>query len=82
MKVTNAFTTKMKITFAISCLYMDDLLIFCSNIHVVNNVKSLLCVNFDMNNVGEAKVILGIKITRSEKGISFDQFHYIEKILK
>ena len=66
----------------IICLYVDDLLIFGSNIHVVNNVKSLLCANFDMKDLGEAKVILGIKITRSEKGNSLDQSHYIEKFLK
>ena len=61
---------------------MDDLLIFGSNIHVVNNVKSMLCANFDIKDLGEASVILGIKITRSKHGISLDQSHYIEKILK
>ena len=68
--------------YAIICLYVDDLLIFGSNIHVVNNVNFLLCANFDMKDLGEAKVILGIKITKSEKGISLDQSHYIEKFLK
>ncbi|RZB91539.1 Retrovirus-related Pol polyprotein from transposon TNT 1-94 [Glycine soja] len=66
----------------IICVYVDDLLIFGSNIHVVNDVKSLLCNNFDMKDLGEASVILGIKITRSKEGISLDQSHYIEKILK
>ncbi|PNX55775.1 hypothetical protein L195_g049405, partial [Trifolium pratense] len=60
----------------------DDLLIFGSNLSAVNSVKSLLCKNFDMKDLGEASVILGIKITRSEKGISLDQSHYVEKILK
>ncbi|CAJ2638269.1 unnamed protein product [Trifolium pratense] len=64
------------------CLYVDDLLIFGSNLSAVNAVKSLLCNNFDMKDLGEASVILGIKITRSEKGISLDQSHYVEKILK
>lgn len=41
-------------------LYVYDLLIFHSNIHVYN--------------------ILNIKIIRSEKEISLDQFHYIKKI--
>ncbi|MCI18758.1 gag-pol protein, partial [Trifolium medium] len=59
-----------------------DVLIFGSNIFVVNAVKSLLCNNFDMKDLGEASVILGFKITRSDKGISFDQSHYVEKILK
>ncbi|CAL8093896.1 unnamed protein product [Prunus armeniaca] len=35
-----------------------------------------------MKDLGDANVILGIKITRSEKGFSLDQSHYIEKILK
>ncbi|RZB51814.1 Retrovirus-related Pol polyprotein from transposon TNT 1-94 [Glycine soja] len=35
-----------------------------------------------MKDLGEASVILGIKITRSKEGISLDQSHYIEKILK
>ncbi|KAA0048785.1 Retrovirus-related Pol polyprotein from transposon TNT 1-94 [Cucumis melo var. makuwa] len=35
-----------------------------------------------MKNLGEADVILGIKIIRTENGIFLDQSHYIEKILK
>ena len=66
----------------IICLYVDDLFIFGSNIQTINEVKSLLCNNFDMKDLGEASVILGIKITRSEQGISLDQSHYVEKILK
>ena len=58
--------------FPIICLYVDDLLIFVSNIHAMNNVKSISYANFDMKDLGEAKVILGIKIARSEKGIYFD----------
>lgn len=35
-----------------------------------------------MKELGEANVILGIKITRSKLRIYLDQSHYIEKILK
>jgi len=66
----------------IICLYVDDLLIFGSNIPAINSVKSLLSNNFDMKDLGEADVILGIKITRSDKGISLNQSHYVEKILR
>src|SRR4051812_43520004 len=45
-------------------------------------MKSLLCNNFDMKDLGRTSVILGIKITRSELGISLDQSYYVEKILK
>ncbi|KAL4032975.1 hypothetical protein IC575_006058 [Cucumis melo] len=66
----------------IICLDVDDMLIFGSNLHVINDVKSMLNANFDMKNLGEADVILGIKITRTEIGIFLDQSHYTEKILK
>jgi hypothetical protein len=66
----------------IICLYVDDLLIFGSNIDVINTTKTLLKNNFDMKDLGEANVILGMKITRTSNGIFIDQSHYIEKILK
>lgn len=58
--------------FIITCLFDDDLLIFGSYIHAINNMKSLLCNNFDMKDLEEASVILGINITRSKQGISLD----------
>ncbi|KAL0546869.1 hypothetical protein IC582_016787 [Cucumis melo] len=42
----------------------------------------MLSANFDMKDLGEADVILGIKITKTENGIFLDPSHYIEKILK
>jgi len=80
MKVTNVFIKSMIKTYII-CLYVDNLLIFGSNIPAINFVISLLSKNFDMKDLREADVILGIKITRSDKGISLDQSHYVEKIL-
>jgi len=35
-----------------------------------------------MKDLGENYVILGNKITRSEQGISLEQSHYVEKILR
>lgn len=64
------------------CLYVDDLLIFGSKINVINNVKSLLCNNFDMKDLEEVSVILDIKITRSNKIIYLDHNYYVEKVLK
>ena len=66
----------------IICLYVDDLLIFGTNIIVVNEVKSMSSSNFVMKDLGEASVILGIRITRTATSLSLDQSHYIEKILK
>jgi len=51
----------------IICLYEDDLFIFGLKIHVMNYVKSLLINNIDKKDLDNVKVILGFKITRSEK---------------
>jgi hypothetical protein len=66
----------------IICFYVDDLLIFGSSIYIINTTKILLKNNFDMKDLEEANVILGMKITRISNGIFIDQSHYIEKILK
>ena len=66
----------------IICLYVDDMLIFGTNIDVVNTSKAFLSSCFDMKDLGEADVILGIKITRNSYGLSLNQSHYVEKILK
>ena len=66
----------------IICLYVDDLLIFGPNMDIITAAKMLLKNNFDMKDLGEANVILGMKISRTSNGIFVDQSHYIEKILK
>jgi len=66
----------------IICLYVDDMLIFGTNVTVVNETKSFLSSHFDMKDLGEADVILGIKMRKIDNGVSLSQSHYIEKILK
>ena len=66
----------------IICLYVDDMLIFGTNIDVVNATKAFLNSCFEMKDLGEADVILGIKIIRTSYGLSLNQSHYVEKILK
>ena len=58
------------------------MLIFGTNLEIVNDTKSFLSSNFDMKDMGEVDVILGIKITRDSDRIMLSQGHYIEKILK
>nr|GEX29464.1 zinc finger, CCHC-type [Tanacetum cinerariifolium] len=45
-------------------------------------VMPIMSIRFSMKDMGEADVILGIKIKRENKGIVITQSHYIEKILK
>ena len=63
----------------IICLYVDDMLILSPSINVINETKMLLASNFDMKDMGEANVILGIK---TNDGFRLSQEHYVEKILK
>nr|GEZ01815.1 zinc finger, CCHC-type [Tanacetum cinerariifolium] len=49
---------------------------------VFDKTKKFLSSRFLMKDMGEADVILGIKIKRKNKGIVITQSHYIEKILK
>jgi hypothetical protein len=48
---------------------------------VIHEVKSFLSKSFDMKDLGEADVILNIKLNKNESGITLSQSHYVEKIL-
>ncbi|KAK1661489.1 hypothetical protein QYE76_049648 [Lolium multiflorum] len=65
----------------ILCLYVDDILIFGTSMKVIHEVKSFLSKCFDMKDLGEADVILNIKLIKNENGITLTQSHYVEKIL-
>ncbi|GJU57861.1 zinc finger, CCHC-type containing protein [Tanacetum coccineum] len=66
----------------IICLYVDDMLIFRTDQNQVDKTKKFLSSKFSMKDMGEADVILGIKIKRENKRIVITQSHYIDKILK
>jgi hypothetical protein len=48
----------------ILCLYVDDILIFGTSLYVINEVKTFLCQWFDIKDMGEADVILNIKLIK------------------
>jgi hypothetical protein len=48
----------------ILCLYVDDILIFGTNLNVIKEVKDLLSNNFEMKDLREADVILNVKLLR------------------
>src|SRR4051812_37190983 len=48
---------------------------------VINEVKSFLSKSFDMKDLGEADVILNIKLINNENGITSTQSHYVEKVM-
>ena len=82
MVLINVSTTSMRITRVVICLYVDDMLIFGTSLEVVCETKKFLGPKFDMKDLGEAEVILGIKITRTPNELKLSQEHYVEKILR
>ncbi|CAM8956478.1 unnamed protein product [Rhodiola kirilowii] len=66
----------------IICLYVDDMLIFGKDQKQVDLTKDFLSSSFTVKDMGEADVILGIRIKRENKGLALTQSHYVEKVLK
>ena len=66
----------------ILCLYVDDILIFGSSLKVIEEVKGFLTNNFEMKDLGEADVILNIKLLREGDGVTLLQTHYVKKVLR
>ena len=58
------------------------MLIFGSNMPVINEKKNMLKSHFDMKDIGEASFIFDMKITKTCDGIFLDQSHYVEKIMR
>ena len=50
------------------CLYVDDILNFGSSLKVIEEVKEFLSNNFEMKYLGEADVILNIKLLKEGDG--------------
>ena len=66
----------------IICFYVNDMLIFGISLEQVEMTKEFLSSSFSMKDLGEADVILGIKIIKHNTGLMLNQSHYIEKIYK
>jgi len=54
----------------IICLYVDDMLLFGTSMRVVNETEKLWSFHFEMKDMGEADVILGIKIEKTNDDFS------------
>ena len=67
--------------YVILCLYVDDMLIVCSDDEMIKSTKAMLSTRFDMKDMGLADVILGVKILRTSDGLVLSQSHYVDKIL-
>jgi hypothetical protein len=66
----------------ILCLYVDDILTLGTSLDVIIETKDFLFNNFEMKDLGEADVILNIKLLREGNGgVTLMQSHYVEKVL-
>jgi hypothetical protein len=65
----------------IICLYVDDMLIFGTNMEGISETKKYLISKFKMKDLKEVDTILGIKVKKHSGGYALCQTHYIEKIL-
>ena len=63
----------------ILCLYVDNILIFGSNMHFINDVKSFLSNYFDMKDLSPLDVILGIKLIKKNDDIHYTYFPTVIK---
>lgn len=65
-------------------LYVDDILIFCEDIGIINTVKKLFSKEFEMVDMDKASSFLGMHIDQNiEKGtITLSQSKYLEKVLE
>jgi hypothetical protein len=71
-------------SFIIFLLYVDDMLVARYNMQGVNVLKKKLTNSFVMKDLGAAKKILGMKITRDRKNrkLTLSQGEYTKKVLE
>jgi hypothetical protein len=66
----------------ILCLYVENILILGTSLNVIKETKDFMSNNFEMKDLGEADVILNIKLLREgDGGVTLVQSHYVEKVL-
>ena len=64
-------------------MYIDNMLIFTPNVHLMNDVKSFLFNNkFNIKDAREANMILGTKLTRSVSNVTLSWSYYTKEVLE
>ena len=70
--------------FIMVSIYVDDLLIAATSMELVKEVKAALCKEFKMQDLGEARMIIGMRIIRhrAKRLLTLDQTSYIKDVLQ
>lgn len=63
-------------------VYVDDLIICAASTHRLNWLKGQLSDSFPMKDIGEAKTILGMEITRADGKLQLGLKKYFDIIMK
>jgi hypothetical protein len=71
-------------SYIILLLYVDDMLVVGSNMQDINVLKKKLANSFAMKDLGAAKKIFGMRITRDRKNrkLTLSQGEYTKKVLE
>ena len=62
-------------------IYVDDLILMCEDMQVVDQLKNALNSRFRMRDLGKLNNFLGVKITESEEGILISQETFVNSLL-
>ncbi|WVZ16676.1 hypothetical protein V8G54_009658 [Vigna mungo] len=78
------FFKKYKSSYIILLLYVDDMLVAGLDMDEIRSLKQQLSKEFDMNDLGPAKRILGMQITRDKQKciLQLSQAEYINRVLQ
>ena len=76
------FTLTVKDSITLILVYVDDLLITGSCEVQIGQLKSLLCEQFHMKDIGPASYFLGLEIAKTADGLFVSQRKYIQDLLK
>jgi hypothetical protein len=70
--------------FIILVLYVDDILLACSDKNLLHVTKGFLSSNFHMKELGDASYVLGIEIIKTEIRVCLDYLkeHILRKCLR
>jgi len=63
-------------------VYVDDIIITCPNVAVIDSLKGFLHTQFKLKNLGHLRYFLGLEIEKSDEGIFFSQRQYTLQLLE
>lgn len=63
-------------SFVALLVYVDDILIIGPSFHEIKSIKAILRAHFMLKDLGNAKYLLGLELSRSSQGLHLSQRKY------